>query len=211
YRSFTKPLLEGKKILNFLDLEFMGVVNYSVDKNLLVFQDILTNTNVFYVVLPVSNGVFIYDNVELNILPTLSITKTFTSNLNSFSNTNLSLITNNLTLIEVKTNISDETNKLILDEEKSIDEYDKNFSEILNKYFLKGYYSIALEKFYELRDSVNTLEEREMIDIYISRCYYAMNKKRKSIYILLRIKSDNVKPIADFWLNRFSKYFFGEF
>lgn len=88
---------------------------------------------------------------------------------------------------------------------------DMKLRDVISKHFLRGQYELALAKLKSIRENSKDFEEREYIDVYIARCYYALNSKRRSIFILLNIRSEKVKPLAEFWLQRYVKYFFGKF
>lgn len=217
YSSTNQVVITNDKIQNIFDFELLTTIPYSTNAEKLFFSDTLSNKT--YIIIPIINGKYIYTFVS-NVVPYPLITQDTQKTLSIetpkvSSNTNLGNVL--MTNTNIITNVS-KTNTQTNESEKSekIMEYpllpeDTKFSKIVSTYFLKKDYKKALYKFKEIRENVENLEDKEYIDLYIARCYYSLGKKRKAIYILLNIKSNEVKPLAEFWLNRFSKYFFGRF
>ncbi|MFN4245098.1 MAG: hypothetical protein ACK4F9_02985 [Brevinematia bacterium] len=201
YYSSNKPILKDNKIVNIYDFDILSTLEYKTNNIIFSVTDKLSNN--YYLIIPITNGTYIYTYLQ-NTLPQIdvkNIMKTTEQIELSQANLNYSMETN-------RTNIT-VTNIIETSKEYNAIPYEgEDLKKIVINYFLKRKYKIAIEKLKYLKESVEETEKKEYIDIYIARCYYAIGKKRKALYILLNIKSDNLKSLAEFWLNRYSRYFF---
>lgn len=198
YSSSNSPKFDNGIFVNFLDFDLIGVVKYSTNNPL---SFVISNCpKYYYLVLPATNGVFVYDDFYSLVIPKIT-------NTNFISNTNFTFIvkeTNQIRMSEVSNVTIEKTTNVL---EKSNTVYLDKLGYILKTFFFKGKYRASLDKLIEIRSNVSNDEERELIDLYIARCYYALGKKRKAIRILLNINDPEIREMSEFWLNRFSRYF----
>lgn len=210
YSSTNELTIQNNRPVNLTDFQILGILKYSTNDSRYSITDSL-QPNKKYVIIPVLNGEYIYENIRANVIPqtqfptnTNIITNLYTNQLQV--NTNTNIVTNTvLTQTNLQTNVSlaeISTNNTMEYKDKSL-----GLSKIIREYFLKRDYRASLEKLRVIREEVETQEQRDLIDVYIARSYYALNKRKKAIYILLRITSEEVRPLAEFWLDRFSKYY----
>ncbi len=195
YYSTNVPKLKNNKIVNIYDFELLSTLEYKTNNTIFSVNSKVSNNN--YVIIPITNGVYIYNYIQ-NTVPKIQIEEGIIEKLPV---TNLTYTPTNITTTNLQSyNISTQKEHEENEELKSI---------VLNL-FLKKKYKLALEKLKQLRELSNEKEEKVYIDMYIARCYYALNKKRKAIYILLNLETDNenLKSLINFWLDRYSRYFF---
>lgn len=193
YSSTNELIIQNNRPANLTDFQILGIIQYSTNNYRYSITDIL-QLNTKYVIIPVVNGEYIYENIIANVIPQIkhSTNTNITTNIVS-TQTNLQT---NVSLTKISTNnITEHTDKSL------------ELNKIVRDYFLKRDYKTTLEKLRIIREEVETQEQRDLINVYIARSYYALNKRKKAIYILLRITSEEVKPLAEFWLNRFSKHY----
>jgi hypothetical protein len=203
YFSSTIPRYTNDSFENFLDFNLIGVVKYSTNG---FTKFVFTNhqSNYYYLVLPVTNGFFVFEDFYSLVLPKISGANI--TNTTNFSLSNIVSIPSQFVISNKAMNITT-TNLSNISVLPTSDDFDHRLGEILNDYFFKGKYEISLEKLISLRDEIYDEREKSIVSLYIARCYYAMGKKRKAIRILLQINDPEIKDIAEFWLNRFSRYF----
>ncbi|MCX8029769.1 MAG: hypothetical protein N2712_07240 [Brevinematales bacterium] len=195
YSSTNKPKVVGKKIVNFEELNLIKVVQFSTNLQKFYFTDEL-QSNTYYTVIPVFDGRYVYDYIDLSIIPSKLVV--------SLSNyeTNLVFVS------PIQTNVLSVTQTNFVDFSVQQDDFSEelDFKKVLRDYFLKKDYKLTISRLKEIRKNTQNDIDRDYINLYLARSYYAINKKRKAIYILLNIKSDEVRPLAEFWLDRFSRY-----
>lgn len=210
YSSTNELTIQNNRPINLTDFQIIGTLKYSTNDSRYSITDSL-QPNKKYVIIPVLNGEYIYENISANVIPqtqfptnTNITTSLYTDQLKV--NTNTNIVTNTiLTQINLQTNIP--SAKISTDNTMEYTDKSSGLSKIVREYFLKRDYRTALEKLRLIREEVETQEQRDLIDVYIARSYYALNKRKKAIYVLLRITSEEVRPLAEFWLDRFSKYY----
>lgn len=218
YSSKDEPSIRNNKISGIEKFDLVRTFQYST--NNIIFSFPTTLFDRYYIVIPITNGKSILD-WNYNIIPQPESLKELSKKDNIITNQLTNQPTNQQEIkpqpskqpqesipqsqpITTNTQITitpqETTNKITLSPNTELGLIIKNF-------FLKKDYKTSLQKLSELLQTTDSNEEQELIKLYIARCYYALNKKRKAIYILLNINSEEVKPLAEFWLNRYSKYF----
>lgn len=214
YSSKNQPTIKNQKISGIEEFELLGTLRYSSTNTSLSFST--TTFDRYYIIIPVTNGKSIVDWIS-NIIPTPNsaieqskITTQPTQQQIQTQQTNLPKETILISQPKPQPQIITQPKLTNSQENSKILTLSPNteLGYIIKNFFLKRDYKTSLEKLNELFQITESDEEKDLIKIYTARCYYAINKKRKAIYILLSINSEEVKPLAEFWLNRYSRYFF---
>lgn len=214
YSTQHEPSIRNNKISDIEKFDLIGIIQYSTNNTTFSFSTSLFNR--YYLIIPVTNGKSILDCNYNIIPPPNSLTKLSEKNSTS---TNQFLTTNQqepnplpftqsqeVISSSIFTNILSQTT-LSPENQTKPTISSKELGQIIKEFFLKKDFKTSLAKLSNLLQTTLSNEEQDLIKIYIARCYYALNKKRKAIYILLSINSEEVKPLAEFWLDRYSKYF----
>ncbi len=207
YFSSTQPRYTNGYFENFLDFNLIGVVEYSTNR---LKKFVFTNhqNGYYYLVLPVTNGFFVLEDFYSLVVPKMvSISTPNQSNLTVFqASQNNNVISNRF--VDSSQPIGITIDSLPDTSLSSISEdFEYKLRRVLSDYFFKGRYKISLDKLILLRDEASNEKEISLVDLYIARCYYAIGKKRKAMRILLQISDLEIRDIAEFWLNRFARYF----
>ncbi len=212
---------------------FIFIDNEVFDKNYYV---IVTRTNGVVVLGTYSNAILMVDYKEPSnsIVPSGILPSVLTQNVEVTSLTNITNISSKTNIIAQDTNIVASgkpltnaisitnfftnyvymTNLVRLAKKESFEVSDldfefipDDFKVVLRDYFFKGRYRDTIEILNRILEEDIEEDMRDLIKVYLARSYYSIGKKRKALRILIDITSENIREISEFWLNRFSRYF----